>query len=272
MQRQNRRARKIKTVSVLGSGWLGLPLAEHLISQGYSVKASTRSDRRLERISVVGAEPFIVDTGNINDETHAFLDSEILIINITSKDIAGFSRLLSAIEKSETKKVLFVSSTSVYEPTNTTIYEADNSESNEKPLFIIENLFRNNTSIDTTIIRFAGLIGYTRKPGRFFASGKTVKDPDAFVNLIHRDDCIAIMSRIIEQEIWGEVFNCCADSHPTKREFYTKAAQLTGNKIPEFENPDKTAFKIISNKKVKERLNYEFIHADLMQTLEHKGA
>lgn len=29
------------TVSILGCGWLGLPLAEQLLAEGYSVKGST---------------------------------------------------------------------------------------------------------------------------------------------------------------------------------------------------------------------------------------
>ncbi len=239
-----------------------------MVSQGHRVKASTRSASRIPEIATLKAEPFIVDIANINDDIQQFLTSEILVINITSKDLDDFAKLLGAIEQSEIKKVLFVSSTSVYDKTNTTISEADACESDDSPIFKIEKLLSSNKYIESTMIRFAGLIGYTRKPGGFFASGKTVKDPDAFVNLIHRDDCIAIIMKIIEQEIWNEVFNCCADTHPTKREFYSKAALAIGNKIPEFEKTASTSFKIISNQKIKERLNYQFIYADLMQMLE----
>jgi NAD dependent epimerase/dehydratase family enzyme len=107
------------------------------------------------------------------------------------------------------------------------------------------------------------LIGYNRNPGEFFTKGKLVHNPDSYVNLIHRDDCIGIISQIVEQEVWGEVFNCCADTHPTKREFYTQAAKSTGVPPPEFVNSDSDSFKIISNQKVKQVLNYEFLHADL---------
>jgi len=44
-----------------------------------------------------------------------------LIINITSKNIPGFKQLITEIEKSEIEKVLFVSSTSVYDNLNQTI-------------------------------------------------------------------------------------------------------------------------------------------------------
>ncbi len=187
-----------------------------------------------------------------------------MIINIPSKNITGFKALVNEIEKSAIEKVLFVSSTSVYDNLNQTIDESMGLESEDKPLSKIEALFRTSSKFKTTIVRFAGLIGYGRHPGRFFASGKIVKDPDGYVNLIHRDDCIAIIDQLVEQKIWGEVFNCCADSHPSKREFYTAAAQSIDMDIPQFANPGCSSFKIISNEKIKQYLNYRFLHADLM--------
>ncbi len=117
----------------------------------------------------------------------------------------------------------------------------------------------------TTIVRFGGLIGYSRNPGKFFSKGGIVHNPDSNVNLIHRDDCIEIISQIVEKEVWGEVFNCCADTHPTKREFYTQAAKSIGFPVPKFEDSGFASFKIISNQKVKRILNYEFLHPDLMK-------
>ena len=165
---------------------------------------------------------------------------------------------------SEVEKLLFVSSTSVYENINKTISESDGAESILNPLLTIENLFRNSGKIKTTIVRLGGLIGYSRNPGKFFIKGRIIHNPDSNVNLIHRDDCIEIISQIVEQEVWGEVFNCCAGTHPTKREFYTQAAKSIGFPVPKFENSNSVSFKIISNKKVKQHLNYKFLYDDLM--------
>jgi len=193
-----------------------------------------------------------------------FLRSQVLIINIPSKDIDGFKRLVNAIEHSEIESVLFVSSTSVYENQDTVISESDGAESQHHPLLIIEKLFRDSDEFETTIVRFGGLIGYNRHPGRFFRGNKVVNNPDSGVNLIHRDDCINIIEKIVANETWGEVFNACADSHPTKREFYTQAAGLLGAPAPIFAESDEEAFKIISNEKVKRVLDYSFVYPDLM--------
>lgn len=232
---------------------------------GHSVKASTKSERRLSELASIKVEPFIIDIDQLSGNIQTFLQANVLIINIPSKDIDGFSSLIKEIEKSALEKVLFVSSTSVYENKNKTFSEPDGEESTLSPLLTIENLFRNSDKFKTTIVRFGGLIGYSRNPGRFFSQGRLVRNPDSHVNLIHRDDCIGIISQIVEQEVWDEVFNCCADTHPTKREFYTQAAKSIGVPAPEFVNSEAKSFKIISNKKVKQILNYEFMHPDLMK-------
>jgi nucleoside-diphosphate-sugar epimerase len=121
------------------------------------------------------------------------------------------------MEKAEVRKVLFVSSISVYENRNKTISESNCEESKLNPLSAIEDMFRESNKFQTTIVRFGGLIGYSRNPGRFFSHGRPILDPDSYVNLIHRDDCINIICQIVEQDIWDEDFNCCADTHPTKR-------------------------------------------------------
>ena len=249
----------------MGSGWLGLPLAEHFIVRGYRVKASTTSEDRLAELTSIKAEPFIIDIEELHSNIQTFLQADIVIINIPSKNIDGLSNLSKEIEKSEIEKVLFVSSTSVYENKNKTISESDNEESALNPLLAIENLLRNCGKVKTTIVRFGGLIGYNRNPGKFFSKGRLVHNPDSHVNLIHRDDCIEIISQIVEQEAWGEIFNCCADTHPTKREFYTQAAKSIGGLSPEFADSGDKSFKIISNQKVKQFLHYEFLHPDLME-------
>ncbi len=255
----------IKRISILGSGWLGLPLVEHFISMGHHVKASTTSESRIPELTSIKIEPFIIDIERLTSNIQAFLQGNVLLINIPSKSIDGFRNLIKEIEKSEIEKVIFVSSTSVYENKNKTISETDNEESTSSPLLAIEKLFRNSNKIKATIVRFGGLIGYSRNPGKFFSKGRLVHNPGSNVNLIHRDDCIEIISRIVEQEVWGEVFNCCADTHPTKREFYTQAATTIGGLIPEFVSSGHKSFKIISNHKVKQFLDYEFLHPDLMK-------
>ena len=124
---------KIKTISILGSGWLGLPLAKHFIMLGNVVKASTTSESRLSELTSVNVQPFIVDIERLSSNIQTFLQANVLIINIPSKNIDGFSNLIQEIEQCDIKEVLFVSSTSVYENINKTISESDGAESTIHP-------------------------------------------------------------------------------------------------------------------------------------------
>lgn len=254
----------MKTISVLGSGWLGLPLAQHFMNSGFAVKASTTSARRVAELSAIGVEPYIVDIDSLTDEVDGFLQAHTLIINITSKNLAGFQQLAAAIVAAGVEHVLFVSSTSVYRNVQATITEQDSDYYSQSPLLDIERLFTDCDGFATTVVRFGGLIGYTRHPGRFFKPGSSVQNPDSPVNLIHRDDCIGIISQIIAQGLWGEVLNCTADTHPSKRVFYTQAVQSLGGSLPNFGVSDEAAGKLISNEKVKRLLNYDFKHSDVM--------
>lgn len=252
----------MKTVSVLGCGWLGKPLALSFLEEGYSVKGSTTSIDKIDDLEVLGIETHLINISEFEEFDH-FLQSDILIIAITSKDVDGFENLISQIQNSLIQKVIFISSTSVYPRINKVMTEEDQVVENH-PLVEIENLFRENTFFETTIIRFAGLFGGERHPANWFKNGRKIPQPKGFVNMIHREDCIEIIHNIINQNCWNEVFNACSNHHPTRREFYTIAKLSKDFSVPEFENNEIFEWKIISSNKVQAVLEYEFIHDDLL--------
>jgi nucleoside-diphosphate-sugar epimerase len=251
--------------SILGSGWLGIPLAMKLINDGVTVKGSTRSEDKLTHLKELNILPFIVDIEKEISNSD-FFNTDVLLIMITSKEISAYENLISQIEKSAIKKVIFISSTSVY-PRNNKTYTEEEETIDDALLVRVEELFRRNSNFKTTIIRFAGLYGGKRQPGNWFAE-KEIPQPDGFVNMIHRDDCIAIISKIIEKDVFGETFNACADHHPTRKEFYTEARKNLGKPEPMFKKEADLKFKKISPKKLMNTLNYEFIHNNLLDLKE----
>ncbi|MFZ3273517.1 MAG: dTDP-glucose 4,6-dehydratase, partial [Lutibacter sp.] len=107
--------------------------------------------------------------------------------------------------------------------------------------------------------------GYHRKPGNFFKDRRKIPNPDGFVNMIHQDDCVQVIEKIIEKNAWNQIFNGCADTHPTRKEFYTKSTLDIGLKLPEFEEVEQAQKKIISNKKSKEILHLNYQYNDLLK-------
>ncbi|MGB0879622.1 MAG: NAD(P)-binding domain-containing protein [Polaribacter sp.] len=254
----------MKNVSILGCGWLGKSLAISMLKKGYAVKGSTTSREKITALKKAKILPFLIDISS-NENFSAFLNADILIIAITSKSIEDFKQLISQIEKSMIQKVIFISSTSVYDRKNKVVTEKD--EVLDTPLSKIEKLFRENTSFETTIIRFAGLFGQDRKPGNWFQNGRKIPQPNGFVNMIHQEDCIRIIQKIIAQNIWNDTFNACSNHHPTRREFYTKAKQDLGFDTPEFEENKELKYKIISSEKLQKKLDYRFVYDDLLDCI-----
>jgi nucleoside-diphosphate-sugar epimerase len=254
---------KRPSISILGCGWLGLPLALHLKSKGYRVKASTTTESKLPQISGLGIDAYLVNIELPESLNGAFFDSDILIINITSKNGGAYQRLIDQLQSKGIAHVIFISSTSVYNSHSQPITEE--TPTNDSVLSQIEHLFLHNNTFKTTVVRMGGLFGYDRQPGRFFRNGRTIENPDAVVNYIHRDDCIQLIEQIIAKQLWGEVFNGVTDTHPTKREFYTYMAQQIGADDPIFGEQVSHTTKWVSNQKVKQMLGFQFIHADLLQ-------
>lgn len=262
-------------ISILGCGWLGLPLAKKLIEKGNSVKGSTTSESKLSILKDAGINPFlvIIESENVSENINAFLaECEILIIDIPPKlravssesnkaFVQKIENLIPFIEKSSVSKVLFVSSTSVYGDENELITEETkpNPETESgKQLVLAETILQKNQNFETTILRFGGLIGEDRHPVKFLAGKENLENPDAPINLIHQKDCIAIIDEIINQNKWNEVFNAVAPFHPTRQEYYTQKAKEQNLVLQKFSSEKSNIKKIISSEKIENILNYQF--------------
>ena len=101
-----------------------------------------------------------------------------------------------------------------------------------------------------------------RKIGKFLSGKKDVSGADAPVNLIHLEDCIEVVKRIIDRNIGGEIFNAVCDGHPMRRELYVKAALKMNAAPPQFSKEVAAGSKIVSNAKLKSFLNYQFKYSD----------
>jgi nucleoside-diphosphate-sugar epimerase len=266
---------KMKKISILGCGWLGLPLAKALQAKEFSVKGSTTSEEKMAVLEKIGIQPFQINlTPTLSKEEGAktidfLFDAEILIIDIPPKlrgnlnenFVSKIENIIPIIEKSTVEKVLFVSSTSVYGEANGIVTEAtipNPDTEGGKQLLQVERLLQSNTSFQTTILRFGGLIGEDRNPVKFLAGKTNLEDPDAPINLIHQDDCIGVMLQIIATHSWGETYNAVAPQHPSRAEYYTQKALEKKLALPIFNRDLPSVGKTILSDKVQMVLNYTF--------------
>lgn len=263
-----------KHISIIGCGWLGLPLAEELVISGHLVKGSTTSTPKTEHLKNAGIVPYLVSISEegIKGAIDACLDaSDILIINIPpglrknpkANFIKQMALLTEHIEKSTIKKVLYVGSTSVYEdtleiPIITEAIAPTGQTYAAQQLIGAEQVFMSNPNFEATIVRFGGLIGGERNPAKYLSGKENAQDPEGPINLIHRDDCIGIIKSIINTNHWQTDFNAAAPQHPTRETYYTALCEKQGLPPPQFDHAKPSKGKIISSEKVEHLLNYTF--------------
>lgn len=263
-------------VSILGCGWLGLPLASELIKIGYVIKGSTTQLEKFEHLKKHDIIPFKINlsddgiTGDISD----FLDnSSILIINIPPglrknpnlNYVEQMDLLQSKISLSKIEKVLYVSSTSVYEdqaslPIYTESDPPNGTSNSAQQLIKVEQDFMDNPNFRTTIVRFGGLIGNERNPAKFLSGRSHVSDPNGPVNLIHLEDCLGILKSILHLNLWNQVFNAVTPQHPSRASFYTKNCHSENLPVPEFDYRTPSVGKTVNSKNVFSLLQYTFQH------------
>ncbi|AVR45001.1 NAD(P)-dependent oxidoreductase [Christiangramia fulva] len=261
-------------ISILGCGWLGKELAKKLIAEMHEVRGSVTSMEKMAELRKDGILPYqlkLYEKG-VQGDLRSFLSGcEVLVISVPPglrshpeiNYVRKIRNLLPYIENNAPKKIIYTSSTSVYPDTeNFPVYteesETDNSSDKAIQLHNAELLFLNNQKLNTTVLRFGGLIGGGRHPVKFLSGRKGIQNPEAPVNLVHRDDCIAAIQSVLKNKGKTSVYNLVYPEHPSKEEYYTSIARKKNLQLPEFDHSATSKGKIISSEKIQKELKFKF--------------
>ncbi len=229
------------TISILGCGWLGFPLATSLISEGFHVRATTTTPAKLAVFEQAGIDPYLVQFSSHGQlpELKNLFAADILIIAIPPgrRDPAGFEnyremvkQVCSCLAGSRVSRIIYISSTAVYSDNNSTVDE--------------------NTDVAPES-----------------ESGKLIVEAEALLGQqIHLDDVIAIIRYFLLNPKTAGVYNACAPSHPDRASFYTLAARTEGLPQPQF-ILEKEKWKIIASRRLKKETDYNFKVPSLMNWL-----
>jgi nucleoside-diphosphate-sugar epimerase len=128
---------------------------------------------------------------------------------------------------------------------------------------LAENLFLSADFCQATVIRFGGLIGPERHPVRFLAGRTQLENPEAPVNLIHQEDCLAILQKCIQLSFENQVYNAVAPHHPTRVNYYQEKAKSLQLPLPEFDFSKASVGKTVSCEKLQTALGYTFLKPSL---------
>ena len=269
-----------RRISILGCGWLGLPLAELLTKNNYHIKGSTTTPAKLSLLKQKDIVPYhLVSQPELcGERVKEFFESEILFLNIPFKrnlpraDIyrQQIQSVAAYLKDSPVKKVIFASSTSIYPESNGPVDETtpiDQSNERARVLFEIEQELLSLSGLRCVVIRFAGLFGPGRAIGSFLRKVDKEKLSNAPVNLIHLQDCLGIIEQIIKQDISGVTLNACCDEHPLRKDLYARFLSSETMKSVVFIEPQENSFKIVSNSLLKRTLQYKLVYPNPLTAL-----
>lgn len=266
-------------IGLLGCGWVGTHCAPALLAEGFHVFGSTTRSEHVASLENIGVKPCrltISQNGLQGDDYAALLSSDVLIVTIPFKRSLTnpfmYKDILQTVLEAydthgpEQKHIIFTSSTSVYPLVNHEVNECfpiEPETDRQAALLATESLVLNAPNMNATVLRLAGLYGYSRKIGAFLAGKTELPNPQGVVNLVHVDDVVGVILAVIKQKLWGELINVVAPHHPTREQLYTYAAHQMGLTAPTFSTQLAPEFKLVSAAKLTQGLNYVFKHPTL---------
>jgi nucleoside-diphosphate-sugar epimerase len=232
-------------ITIVGLGWLGLPLYHRLTNRGFRVGGSKTSIEAVNSLRNGGVEAFWL---RLNPEAEGsdldqWLNCRTLVINIPpTRGVSEIETLYPAQIKqlvalvSPQTKIIFVSSTSVFGSVSGVVNDSSTfhpETPSARALVACEEWLSSNRP-ESVVVRFAGLYGPDRHPGRFFAGKTDIPEGDAPVNFIHQHDAVRVIEKLVTEGHRALSINACAPEHPTKKEFYAAAALNGGFEVPQF--------------------------------------
>lgn len=238
-----------QTISIIGLGWLGLPLAKALKADGFNVKGSKSSSEGVEKVLAEGIDCQLFNTtldfslreSGVRD----LFNCDTMIVTLPPNAHHGVKKypsIVKALGKTAhycgVKRLIFTGSISVYgDQTGNLTEEAilDPVSDSGKAIQVIEDALIHEVNIPVTILRLGGLIGADRHPARALSGRNDVKNPHHPVNLVHQNDVIEMIKALVKSD-WesNQIYNVVADSHPTRIDYYTNMADTLGISAPIF--------------------------------------
>lgn len=257
-----------KRVAIIGLGWLGMPLAEHLAAKSWQVKGTKRQKIAHNTIEIVPFELAQTDDSALD----AWLDVDAVVLTVPpnrdSPDIyqTGYKRLVQRGILQKVKQWIFISSTGVFPQTEGVFDEQSTTEANNLIAQLEQWLLAQPIQVD--ILRLAGLIGKNRHPVRALAGKTALKNANQPVNLVHQTDCIRAITLLLEKPNGKRIFHLVAPNHPTRQDYYSAMATQFGLPDLPFLADNRPLVRLISGEKICQELGfaYQFPDPFLMPT------
>ncbi len=263
-------------ILIVGAGDIGGHLAGTMVAAGHDVWGLRRSDK------AVGDGVQLVQADVADPETLLDLpgDLDIVVYSVASPVFSkegyhdyyfrGLKNILRAVKGQDVKRVFFVSSSSVYhqmdgEWVDESTETLPTSFAGKEMLAAEDALLKHK--LPGTVVRFTGIYGpgRTRMIKQAQSGSHCDPEPPVWTNRIHRDDCVGVLTMLINRALQGEplddVYLATDDEPATLFDVLEWMKDRIGDVEPDHDVPEATrrANRRCSNKRLR-ALGYEFIY------------
>lgn len=213
---------------IVGAGKLGLPLARRCARDMPVLLLSRRPPEAEHNLIPFPADVTALDSlGSLP----ASIEVVVYCLSPTGHNyeayrqvfVEGLANLLQALKHSALRRVIFVSSTSVYHQDDDSWVDETSptcpSGFSGKRLLEAEQLLQ-ASGVPATSVRFAGIYGGDRT--RFLEqilAGEIAVTGGPYTNRIHEQDCIGVLEHLVHKALAGEALADCylgCDSEPAR--------------------------------------------------------
>lgn len=244
------------SVLLAGCGYLGLRAAVLWVRQGVTVYAITRSIEKAYVLDQSGIRPIVADLAA--PQAELVLPAVKCLLWSVGFDrstgtqradlwLHGLTRLIAALPSNPSpRRFVYISSTSVYgdadgEQVDELSSPAPTTEGGraclEAEQLLCTLLKTHHPETESVILRMAGIYG----PNRLLRRVEDLRNqvpiaaaPDEWLNLIHVDDAAAMVVHASLNTPLPTVLNVANAGTLTRRQYYTRLAELAGTPPPIF--------------------------------------
>jgi nucleoside-diphosphate-sugar epimerase len=238
-------------VAIIGCGYIGTALVERLRAgapQGGSADlppgrrrigdlvATTTTASRLAALRAAGARPRVVRLDEPRALHGAVAGARAVYLLVAAGRggdyravyLEGARALVRSVSGTGVRRIIYTSSCAVYGQRDGSWVEEDSAvepvtERGRILLEAEETLLRGaaDLGVRATVLRLAGIHGPDRGPQRRLeaVAGAERADGDAYLNLVHRDDVVTALVRLLEVPYHG-VLNLSDDAPTRRRDYY----------------------------------------------------
>ena len=278
---------------IIGCGFLGQRVADRWVADRDDVHVLTRS---VERATLLAARGLIPIVGDVTDPaTIPPLPTTDTLLWAVGHDrssgqsiqevyVGGLRNILAKLP-SQATRIIFVSSTGVYgQQDGCWVDETSACEpvraGGKACLSAERTLLASPWSNRTVICRLAGIYGAGRLPRleEVMSGTPLPTDPDAVINLIHVEDAARALVCVAGVDVQSPRVYLIADGNPvTRRDFYSRLAELVGAPPPRFEliladgRRRQTTHKLVSNQRMMDELRLKLEYPSYREGLTAVG-